>query len=339
MNATQIVQSLLGHLPPRARKISIGVIGVGAVAQEQHLPGLRAVEGCSIQALSGRSGPDRVERNAESYGVEKRYSDWRQMVDEEPLDAVSIATPPADHFEMAAYCLQAGLHVMVEKPMVTSTPELESLVLMAEKSGRLLLVRQNFRFSKGVYWARQLLKAGTFGKVIKMDMTFSHSGPRQAWHFQKDHAGGGVFMDLGIHLVDLARYVLDDEVEQVRMIHSRRRPASDVEDEALAFLQMRQGPLVTLQMSWNGYPCDGHFTLVGDQVMARIQFCPRDYIDWNANRLPKGVTHPLEPHPAGPDSFHHFIACIRNGRESIIAASDNAHSLEVILKGYESARG
>ena len=173
------------------------------------------------------------------------------------LDGVVIATPSAFHAEQSIRALERGAAVFCQKPLGRTAAEARAVVEAARAADRLLCVDLSYRFTEGMRRIRELVRAGALGRVYAVDLVFHNAyGPDKAWFYDPALSGGGCVMDLGVHLVDLALWTLD--FPEVSTVSPRlfaggeplgRRPAQ-VEDYALATLDLQTGAAVQLACSW-----------------------------------------------------------------------------------------
>ena len=174
------------------------------------------------------------------------------------LDGVVIATPSALHAEHAKTALRHGLAVFCQKPLARTEAETASVVSAARQADKLLAVDLSYRFVEGARRIRELVRGGELGRVYAADLIFHNAyGPDKAWFYDPTRSGGGCVIDLGIHLVDLALWML--EPTKVHRVTSHlfakgqrlENRADVVEDFALAELTLDSGAVVRLACSWN----------------------------------------------------------------------------------------
>jgi predicted dehydrogenase len=173
------------------------------------------------------------------------------------LDGLVIATPTALHAEQGIAALQKDTAVFCQKPLGRSAEETARVIRAARLANRLLAVDLSYRFVRGVQKIRQMISAGEIGTVYVADLVFHNAyGPDKAWYYDRKFSGGGCLIDLGIHLIDLALWMLDFPiVEKVSSrLFSQGRPlhnaAGALEDYALARLDLASGATVNLACSW-----------------------------------------------------------------------------------------
>jgi predicted dehydrogenase len=173
------------------------------------------------------------------------------------LDGLVIATPTALHAEQAIAALEKETAVFCQKPLGRSADETARVIRAARLADRLLAVDLSYRFVRGVQKIKQMISAGEIGTIYVADLVFHNAyGPDKAWYYEREFSGGGCLIDLGIHLIDLALWMLDfPAVENVSSrLFSQGKPVQHVagalEDYALARLDLASGATVNLACSW-----------------------------------------------------------------------------------------
>lgn len=207
-----------------------------------------------VQAIADPSTEMREAAGQLAAGA-RRVASMSELLEEE-LDGVVIATPSSLHAEQSLAFLDRGIPVFCQKPLGRNLAENRSVVQRAEDRGVLLGVDLSYRHTRALSAMRELVSSGELGDVFAMDLIFHNAyGPDKAWFRQKELAGGGCVMDLGIHLVDAALWMLDfPEVISVssRLFAGGRAAAADeVEDYAIASMDLRGETVVRLGCSWN----------------------------------------------------------------------------------------
>ncbi len=190
--------------------LRLALIGCGAITTLQHLPALRRIDSAEVVAVVDQD-LERARATARQFGVPHAAA---RLADVEPtLDAVLVATPNHLHAPIALEALRRGLDVLVEKPMALDLAEAQAMVAEARARGRVLAVGLEFRFAPGNQAIRDLLAAGTLGRLERFEL---RQGVIPRWPFASDYvlrretAGGGVLFDYGAHLLDLLFYWLGE---------------------------------------------------------------------------------------------------------------------------------
>lgn len=222
-------------MPPPIR---LGVAGTSWWADLMHLPSLTSHPGAAVVAVCGRD-PGRAEALAAKYGVARAYTSYEAMLDQAGLDAVVVATPDDLHAPMALAALERGLHVLCEKPLARSAAEARLMYEAAERAGVVHMVFFTYRWTPAYRFVRDLVADGRLGRPLSFALSFSNGyglRPGYAWRFDARRASG-VAGDLGSHMIDLARWILGDEVARASAslrTHAPHDPPNDVPDGGAA---------------------------------------------------------------------------------------------------------
>ena len=225
----------------------------------------------------------------------------------EGLDGIVIATPSALHAEQSIRALEAGAAVFCQKPLGRTAAEAAAVVEAARKADRLLAVDLSYRFTEGMRRIRELIVAGELGSIFACDLVFHNAwGPDKAWFYDPALSGGGCVMDLGVHLVDLALWVLDfpEVTGASAQLLSKGEPLrGGVEDYAVAQLDLASGTSVRLACSWNlpaGREAVISASFYGTGGGAALNNVGGSFYDFTAARY-RGVTDELLVSP--PDAW------------------------------------
>lgn len=248
-----------------AKTLRIGIIGCGAIANGLHVPDYvdcaeaELVAFCDIIKSKAQSLADKFAPGA------KIYTDYKQLLKSGEVDAVSVCTPNYLHGPITIAACQAGLHVLVEKPMATSIAEAKKMIAAAKKAGVLLMVDQSQRKFAAHVKAKEVLDSGIMGKILHVTAMFGHAGPENwsptgKWFFKKKEARFGAMADLGVHKADLIRHLTGKEVVSVTAKYGTlEKKKTDVEDNFVSTLQFSDGTLGTLAASWTVKGCEANY--------------------------------------------------------------------------------
>ncbi|MBQ1203073.1 MAG: Gfo/Idh/MocA family oxidoreductase, partial [Loktanella sp.] len=215
-------------------KLNWGMIGGGEGSQigPAHRLGAQADGNFNLAAAALDADPAKGRAYAQSLGVapDRAYGDWREMLAgetarEDRIDLVTVATPNATHYEITKAFLEAGFHVLCEKPMTMTVEQGEDIVRTARTAGRICAVNYCYSAYPMVRQMRAMVRAGEIGKVRLVVTNFSHGhhgdatdadNPRVRWRYDPAMAGvSGQFADCGIHALHMASFIVGDEVEKV----------------------------------------------------------------------------------------------------------------------------
>ncbi len=195
------------------RPIQWGIFGLGRVVQNGFTPALMASERAQLVACSAYK-PEQAVLFAEKFKPARAHADFAAMLRDPAVDAVYIATPNSLHFEHARQALAAGKHVLCEKPMAMTASEGQQLVAAAAVADRLLAVCFQFRFEPVLARVRELVRSGAIGDLRAVTL-HGASPVGQARTWRQNAAEGGVLSDLGVHLLDLARWLTGHELTDI----------------------------------------------------------------------------------------------------------------------------
>ena len=190
------------------KKLRVAVIGCGGIAQTHlkafsEMPEVEIVAGVDVL-------PARLKTMQEKWGVEKTYTDWKKMLKEVQPDAVDICTPNGVHFQPAVDAASAGCHVMTEKPMAMNPAECQKMIDTAAKKGVKLGVGFQYRYHANTQFIKRAADAGQFGDImfVKCQALRRRGIPNWGVFGQKKLQGGGPMIDIGVHVIEMAHYVM-----------------------------------------------------------------------------------------------------------------------------------
>ncbi|HEY2386241.1 MAG TPA: Gfo/Idh/MocA family oxidoreductase [Candidatus Binatia bacterium] len=239
-----------------------GLIGLGR-AGGVHFDSFKHVEGSDVTAVCDPSPVAR--KRARDLGI-RTYTNPDVMLEAGELDAVVIAAPPADHTELAIKCLEAGLHVLCEKPLSLTTWDAMKMLQTAQRRRRTLLLATKFRHVPELAQARELMAAGKIGDPVAFEVSFcSPVDMSKRWNCQRSRAGGGVIIDNGCHAFDIVSYLFGTVTwVQANLHKSGQRLA--VEDSASIQVRALDGVIGRVDVSWSlSTGRDSYVTIYGSK--------------------------------------------------------------------------
>ncbi len=190
------------------KKLRIGFIGTGGIARAQMH---RLAKFSDAELIAGADvNAQALEAARKECSLGNAYEDWREMLRKEDLDAVSVCTPNGLHAENSIGALEAGCHVLVEKPLAMNAVEGQAMVDAAKKAGKHLIIAFQWRFHPKTQYLRNEIAAGRFGKVLFMRCSAMRRRGIPNWGVfgRKDLQGGGPLIDIGVHVMEMAHYVM-----------------------------------------------------------------------------------------------------------------------------------
>lgn len=336
-------------------KVRVGIIGCGAIAQRRHAPEYAENKQAEIAGFLDFNR-SRAEEMAQQYGG-KAYESIDEMLADETVDAVSVCSPNSTHAENTIRALQAGKHVLCEKPMALTLEESRAMLDAEKASGRILMLGHNQRLIRAHMKARELLSTGAIGRPLFFQCNFKHAGPESwsiensanTWFFRKDQAHFGVMGDLGAHKIDLIRFLTGSEITSVfTTVSTLDKKYEDgtpieLEDNAVCLFNMASGMPGIMHFSWTNYGQEDNSTVVyGDQGVMKIF---GDYADDIVLELRDGTTVKYHVGSISTNQqqlrsgvIDEFIAAITENRPPIVTGIDGHNALAVIVTALESAK-
>ncbi|GAT71863.1 Gfo/Idh/MocA family protein [Microbacterium hydrocarbonoxydans] len=225
--------------------LRIGIIGTGGIANA-HIQGYLAFpDDCEIVALADVA-PGKAAQKAEEFGLSAiGYDDPARMIAEAGVDLVSIATPPSTHAALAIAALDAGVNVLVEKPMAPSLEECEAMLAAQERSGKLLSVVAQNRFRDDLATLKEVIDSGLLGSIshVRVDSAWWRGLPYYDlwWRGTWEKEGGGCTLNHAIHHIDLLLWLLGSPTEVTAMLANAQHENSEVEDLSVAVFRYERG--------------------------------------------------------------------------------------------------
>ena len=233
------------------KTIKWAVIGAGGIAKIRTIPAIVQYEGSELVALMDNSEKVASEMG-EEYGV-PYFTSEEEMFRSVDFDAVYISTPLMCHYDQAMLALKYGKHVLMEKPVALTSKEARTLVDAFKAAGLQFSVGYMMKYHNLHEKTKEIIKAGNIGQVNSMRLQFAFWYPDipGSWRQKKALGGGGAIMDIGVHCIELAEYLLDDEIEDVKCIYSTRTFSYDVDDGAIIVFRTKEGVLGHIDVNFN----------------------------------------------------------------------------------------
>jgi len=344
------------------RKLRIGLVGAGNIAKT-HLSAYTKVENAEIVAICDIN-PEILAATATKYGIKKTYSSLTEMLQNEELDAADVCVWNCNHAACTIEALNAGLHVLCEKPMATNAAEAELMIEAAKKNDRLLMIGFVLRFGDEAEIAKDFIDNDYLGDIYYSKATYlrRHGAPG-GWFTDKSRSAGGPVIDLGVHVIDLTRYLMG-KPKAVSVFAStenrlKNRPylktdvewkpdnASpedifDVEDFAVALIKYEDGKTTLLETS---------YSLNGEQVTKKELYGTKGGVNLNGadmkiytvvNDFLADITPNTHRYKNSADMFvaemAHFVDCALTGCECRASAEDGLEVMKILDAIYESGR-
>lgn len=333
--------------------VRFGIVGSQFVAH-LHAEGMRQVPGVELVAAASPN-PDHVREFARRFGIPHAYTDYREMLRREDVDAVTLACPNDLHCQVTLDAAAAGKHVLVEKPLALSLEECDRMIEACRRAGVLLMYGENLCFAPKYVRARELAQEGALGQIYYVRQLECHYGPHADWFWDVERSGGGVLMDMGCHSIAFCRWVFAGApVESVyaevgTFVHGGRTRG---DDHSLVVMRFQGGGVGVAENSWaRPGGLDDRAEIYGTQGLTVADLARGGALTTYSE---PGYGYALEKAPRTrgwtwtgfqeawsygfPQEIGHFARCIREGKEPMLTGEDGRAILEIICAAYYSAR-
>ncbi len=300
--------------------------------------------------------PEAMQEKSDKFGLENvhRYTDYKEMIEKEKPELVAIATESGKHAKIALDCINAGCNVIIEKPIALSISDADEIIEAGKKNKVLVCANHQNRFNKSVQYIRKALEQGRFGKLL-------HGAAHVRWNRGRGYytqapwrgtwaQDGGCLMNQCIHNIDLLRWMMGNEVEEVmaytdQLLH----PYLEAEDLGMAIVKFKNGSYGLIEGTTNVFPKNLEETLYlfGEKGTVKAGGTSDNIIEeWAFNDDiddPEYVKKTYGENPPNVYGFGHtplyadVIDAVKTGRQPYVTAEDGKRALELILAIYKSA--
>ncbi len=249
-----------------AKTLKVGVIGVGGIAGT-HFPGWAETPYAEVVAF-GDIDKEILERVGAKQGIKRLHLDSYELIADKSIDIIDICTPNMYHMPYAVAALQAGKHVICEKPLAPDPASIKKMIAARDKSGKLLMTAQHFRFDGKSKALKAEIETGSLGDIYhaRSWMLRRSAAPTRYGFIEKAHSGGGPCIDIGVHILDLTLWMMGNPkpvtVSGITQDKLRKLPGAfsnwggdipknwDVEEFAAAFVRFENGATLIIEVSW-----------------------------------------------------------------------------------------
>ena len=345
------------------KKLKIAVIGCGNISGS-HLQAYAKNPAVEIYALCDINEKN-LKRRAEEYGVTRLYADKDEMLRELPeIDAVSVCTWNAAHAECAIAALNAGKHVLCEKPMAMNAAQAQEMLETARRNNRLLMIGFVRRFGNDCAILKDFIDHGQMGELYYAKATYlRRKGCPGGWFGDKSRSGGGPLIDLGVHVIDLTRYLMGNPkpvsvygatfyklgdrknvhgAEGYRSFSAAGKDIFDVEDMATAMVRYDNGAVLQIEASFslNIEKDTGSIELFGTKAGAKLDPELTLYNELNGYLANVTLAAPTALSFDGlfVNEINHFVDCILTGAPCRNPAEDGVALMQILDAIYQSAK-
>ena len=351
-----------------SKKIRVGIIGCGGIANGKHLPSLSKLEQVEIAAFCDIIS-ERAIKSAEKYGTgnAKVYENYKELLKDPSIDVVHVCTPNVSHAEISIAAMEADKHVMCEKPMAKTSEEAQAMVDAAKRTGKKLTIGYNNRFRKDSQYLKKLCDRGDLGEIYfaKAHAIRRRAVPTWGVFLDEEKQGGGPLIDIGTHALDLTLWMMNNYKPKAVLGSTyyklgKNKEAANawgpwdpekftVEDSAFGFITMENGATITLESSWalntldeDEAKCSLSGTIAGADMKDGLRINGENFGTLYENHInlnTGGVAFYDGKKESDSDlEARLWIECIQNNTDPVVKPEEAFAVTQILEAIYESAR-
>ncbi|MEW4326774.1 Gfo/Idh/MocA family oxidoreductase [Rossellomorea marisflavi] len=341
--------------------LKVGVVGLGSISQFHIKPYLAHAD-AELTALCDVN-EQRLEEKGKQYGVDRLYRDYHELVTDDAIDAVSICTWNNSHADIAIAALDAGKHVLVEKPLCMTVEEALWVEEAVERSGKVLQVGFVRRHGNNTALLKKFIDSGDLGEIYYAKATcLRRLGNPGGWFSDRTKSGGGPLIDLGVHMIDICWYFMGKprpvsvSGNTYRKLGNRHHIENlsfyqaadydphhnDVEDLANALIRFENGASLMVDVSFTLQAKKDELSVKLYGEKGGAEFEPEIAIVTEQHQTILNVTPQVDQltfdfEGAFYTEINHFVSCCLEGKESIAPVADGVQVMKMLNAVYESA--
>lgn len=334
--------------------LKIAIVGAGFAARIVHLPGYSGV-GESVAAICDLE-QERAQDLADRYHIPKTYTDWQEMFERERPDVVSVCIPNVLHREVTVAALEAGAHVLCEKPLAISVAEAHEMFDAATKAGRLLMAAQHRRFDPPARAIKRVIESGALGEIYHAEANAMRRLGIPTWglFYQKASSAGGALFDIGVHMLDQTMWLIGNPRPLAVSAITQRRfgnrpeiaaalrnawdPAKfDVEDFATALVRFEHGINLVLRTSWAAHIEQNQFGALILGTEGGVTTDPPALYHLRNGVLANEEFKNLQDRSTYEAQARAFLAAVRGERELPVKEEETLNVQRILNAAYTSA--
>ncbi len=331
-------------------KVRIGIVGAGWAANNVHAPCYMRDPLVEIVAVSSRTR-EHARSFAERYGVKAWYTDYKEMLKREDIDIVDVCVPNYLHADVSIAALEAGKHVICEKPLAISVEQADEMIQAARRNGVELMYAENSLFAPALLRAKGIIDEGGIGRVLSVEAREAHSGSHSKYAIERRYCGGGCLIHLGCHPVGVAIWLINKPVERVYAEIGNLYHKIEVEDFAVMFMRFRDGEAATIHANYiTKGGIDDRVEIYGTEGIILANWVKSDQVRVYSER---GYSYAVEKASMTTgwanitvndlwdmgyiNELRYFVRCIAEGKKPFPNGEFGREVLKLIFAGYKSA--
>ncbi|MHA1251565.1 MAG: Gfo/Idh/MocA family protein [Candidatus Helarchaeota archaeon] len=330
------------------KKIKVGIIGCGAIAELFHIPILFAIPEVEIHSISDIN-IQRAKNIASKYNIPNYYKDYKKLLDDEDISTIYICTPPNLHAEMIINSLNAGKNVFCEKPLCLTLNDAERIVRTYNSNNNLLMIGHSLRFLENQKTAKKLIP-NIIKKPLSIHGQMILGGPFYSWktaseYYKDPTKGGDILFNNGIHLIDLFQYYFGEINEVLAAVRcSGLNNTNKVIDNASLVVNFKNGLIGSMDLAYSGTIQEAFISIIGTGGKMKIDILKPKIIVYKKGRDISKIKGPYiisfkqyRSHILLEDEY--FIRCILKDKKPTMITLDEAKkAVEIVIAAYSSSK-
>ncbi|MFC1590075.1 Gfo/Idh/MocA family protein [Candidatus Omnitrophota bacterium] len=334
--------------------VKIGIVGCGKITERASLPNIMNYPKAEVRCLCDIE-IEKTKQAIDKFGLKgvDVTKDWKELVKRADIDAVFVNTPNYLHEEMTAGAAEAKKHILVEKPITISVKAADNMIKKAADNGVFLMVEQTQRFDPVHQAAKKFVESGKLGKINMIRGRIGHAGPeywsegKGHWFYNKKFSGGGAMIDVGVHILDLVRWLSGKQVDEVSANIRTVEKDVPVDDNGSVLLRFTDGTIGHFEASWTTRPYEVLTYIYGENgklmtsigsdkpILARMATVGSGK---DPNCLLEDITPELGSGSGWENAVHYFLDCVEKKEPPFVSGEEGRETIKVILAAYESAK-
>lgn len=328
--------------------LKVGLVGAGGFGTK-HLYGFSKNPNCKLTAIASRT-EEHAKVASDEFNIPEVYAghdSWERMIENEKLDIVSICTPNYLHAPITLKALEKNCHVLCEKPIAITQEELNQIESMLHAKKLIFFTSFQKRYNPIFRLIKSVINEEILGKITLVRYYFSHYGPykswkalsEEKWFFNARKAGGGVLLDLGVHCIDILRYLLG-EFDKVNGVNFNTSCIDiDDEDNCNVLFRFKSGASGFISVSWCNEPLET-IELFGTKGYIKVDLSGRNSPIFGPKKLKRNeaIKNIIQYKPikesAQNNLIDHFINCIQTKEQHHPNFDDGKKAVEFVLEAY-----
>ncbi|MFC1481822.1 Gfo/Idh/MocA family protein [Candidatus Neomarinimicrobiota bacterium] len=301
-------------------KIRWGLIGCGDIARKRVAPAIRDLEQCDFLAVN-RSRSERAKSFAEEFGARKWYDTWRELIADDEIDAIYIATPVDLHSKITIAAAEAGKHVLCEKPMALTVEECDDMIGAAAKHSVALGIAYYRHFYPMIARIKEIISTGEIGQAVMAQInTFewfdSEQGEPRPWRLDRNQSGGGPMADFGCHRIEVLINIFGS-IQTARGLMGQAIFKRDVEDSAVSTFKHKKGMYSVLSVTHGALEPQDTLSIFGSEGSLHVPVLNDGTLIVKTRASKRNEEHPNHPNIHQP-LLEDFTNAILEKREPLI---------------------